>query len=709
MTGPPLFGPIPEADVRPLLAACEILLDRLAKHAPEDGLRALEDLHDLAGPRHETRMVSREDLDAVLKTLVGRQLEAPLAAMIAARVAEPKLRRQGHLLSAWVLAATLRRMRTHPGQRAIHDGLNAMRRLKTRAPMVLAHLSMVPPDIDGVIATLQFVQETKGLTAREQGYLARIAALLRYARDDRDTIRRERDFRLTQHTRTTGSGTIREIPEPLDAQMAGPPALQADDQPPEAFGIVADDKARAYTPGRIARSRAAQAARSAGRRDLSLMAEHDPLTALEVAVLVHAARQDPGSLALNKLLILLAFGPATPETGRASAGRWAWQDKRAGVILMAGLPDFVSLLEEDPEPVESLFLPVPWVPDISLAMRAVKDTPLREDFKTALKTCAPVLSRPLTPGRILRFKGDWLRRAGADPAIAGFLLGMSPGERAQMHYTALDRQILLDWHNRYLREIGLAPGMESADPGRYGARMQIPDGLLRLVFVEQQRRLRNMRLPPIASFAQLRQAHDAYAIHTLMVLYFATGHRPVTRPFEYLADMDLDHGLMWIADKVGRGGRGSRMIVLPDQAQVQLRHWRDHLRRLADRLRPVRPDVVEGRVLPALEERPGAGAPLFFFLDEDGIPQDIDVAGQKRALADILPAPLNWARHVLRSTLVARGAPPDAVDAFFGHAHLGAESFAPASALRIDDLRSIAREVAIILQEHGVEPMESPL
>ncbi len=188
MTGPPLFGPIPEADVRPLLAACEILLDRLAKQAPEDGLRALEDLHDLAGPRHETRMVSREDLDAVLKTLVGRQLEAPLAAMIAARVAEPKLRRQGHLLSAWVLAATLRRMRTHPGQRAIHDGLNAMRRLKTRAPMVLAHLSMVPPDIDGVIATLQFVQETKGLTAREQGYLARIAALLRHARDDRDTL-----------------------------------------------------------------------------------------------------------------------------------------------------------------------------------------------------------------------------------------------------------------------------------------------------------------------------------------------------------------------------------------------------------------------------------------------------------------------------------------------------------------------------------------
>ncbi|RWR29857.1 hypothetical protein D2T29_13825 [Sinirhodobacter populi] len=709
MTGHPLFGPIPEAHVRPLLSACAILLTLLTKHAPAYGLQAMEDLQHFTDSDHESDTTSREELDTVLKTLRGSVLNAPLAAMIAARVAEPKLRRQGHLLSAWVLAATLRRMRTHPGHSAIGEGLHAMRRLKTRAPRVLAHLSILPPDINGVMATLQFVQETKELSKRDQVYLARIAALLRYARDERAAIHRERESRLRRRSCATGPDTVEEIPEALDEQLAGPSGLQADDQPPAAFGIVADGAVRGFTPSRVARNRAAQAARSAGRRELALTAEHDPLTALEVAVLVHAARQEPSSLALNKILMLLAFGTATPETGRTSAGRWAWRDKRAGVILLADLPDFAPLLEGNMERVEDLFLPVPWVPDISLATRAVKDTTLREAFKATLKVLAPALARPLTLGRIMRFKGDWLRRAGADPAVIGFLLGTSPGERAQMHYTSLDRQILQDWHNRYIRALGLVAGLEAADAGRYGARMQIPEALLRLVCEEQQRRLRNRHLPSVASFAQLRQAHDAYAIHTLMLLYFATGHRPVTLPFEYLADMDLGHGLMWIADKVGRGGRGSRMIVLPDQALRQLRYWCDHLRRLADRLRPVRPDVVEARILPALAERPGAGTPLFFLLDDDGCPREIDVTAQKQALSDILPAPLNWARHVLRSTLVARGAPPDAIDAFFGHAHLGTESFAPASALRIDDLRGIAREVERILEAHGIEPMESPL
>lgn len=679
MTGHPLPGPVPQAHVEPLLAACEILLNLLGKQAPAYGLQALEDLHDFVDLSRKTGSVSPNELDAMLKTLRGAQLKAPLAAMLAARVMEPKLRKQGNLLSAWVLAAALRRMRTHPGQRAISDGLHAMRRLKSLAPATLSHLSKLPPDIDGVIATLQFVQETKGLTAKEQGYLARIAALLRYARDERDTIHRARDFGMIERIRTSESDTLKEISEALDEQVAGSSKLQADDQPPNAFGVIADNTMRGFTPGRVARNRVAQAARSAGRRDLALMAEHDPLTVLEVAVLVHAARQDPASLALNKLLVLLAFGTATPGTDRSSAGIWMWRDKRAGVLLSADLPDFTSLLEEDSEPVDDLFLPAPWVPDITLAMRTVKDAEFQNTVKSTLNTLIPPLARPMTPSLIMRFKGDWLRRAGADPAVAGFLLGTSPGERAQMHYTAIDRKTLLDWHNRYIRALGLEPGLELVDPGRYGARMQIPDRLLRLVFEEQRRRLHG-RLPPVASFTQLRQAHDAYAVYTLMLLYFATGHRPVTHPFEFLADMDLDHGLMWIADKVGRGGRGSRMIVLPDQALRQLRSWCDHLRRLAERLRPVRPDVVQNRILPALEERPGAGAPLFFFLDDDGFPHDIDVASQKRVLADILPAPLNWARHVLRSTLVARGARSDVTDTFLGHAHLGAESFAPASA-----------------------------
>lgn len=707
----PLFGPVSQNHAEVLLSACMTLLnhlDRLLAHAPEPAQQAIEDLQLLVGPSASTDAASREKLDSIAEALKGKLKDAPLAAMIAADTADQSLRVEGRVLSAWVLAAALRRLRITPEQNAIGVGLTAMRLLKEKAPGILVHFSPLPTDLGKITTALDVVAETKGLSSKERHYLTRINALLRSARNEGAAIHRTRGLRLTSYLCSSEQGVVDEIPEALDEGVAGPEKLQADDRSREVFGFLADGDG--FAPGRAARHRAAQAARSAGRRELALMAEHDPLTPLEIAVLVQAAQQEPSSLALNKLLALLAFGTATPASLRDGAGDWKSRGQHIGVELWVKLPSFEPVLEDlDTARNDRLFLPAPRLPDVALAMQEVNDKVLRENFTVALKKLTPSLARGLTPGRIMRYKADWLRRAGADPAIVGFLLGISPSERAQMHYTSVDIQILQNWHNRYLQALGLVPAQEVSNHGRYGARMQIPKSLLQLVFEEQKRRLRALRLPPVASFAQLRKAHDAYAIYTLMLLYFATGHRPVTYPFEYLADMDLDQGLMWIADKVGRGGRGSRMIVLPDSARIQVLNWCDHLRRLAERLDRVRPDIVKARILPALETRPREGKPLFFLLDDGGTPLEINVVQQKNALIDILPAPLNWARHVLRSTLVARGAMPDALDAFLGHAHLGAESFAPASALRIDDLRGIAREVERILQDHGAVTSESPL
>ena len=192
-----------------------------------------------------------------------------------------------------------------------------------------------------------------------------------------------------------------------------------------------------------------------------------------------------------------------------------------------------------------------------------------------------------------------------------------------------------------------------------------------------------------------------------MLLYLASGHRPVGQPFERLADFERQTGLLWISDKTGRGGRGTRMIVLPPSALRQIDHWHDHLTRLAARLNWRDRSLVTDRIAPALSLASDA-RPLFFLLGPDGRPRELSADEQKAAFKSVLATPLNWSRHILRSALIGQ-VPGPALDAWLGHAHQGEEGFRPASGLGLRDLRDIADRIEVILAAHGAMPLESPL
>ena len=144
------------------------------------------------------------------------------------------------------------------------------------------------------------------------------------------------------------------------------------------------------------------------------------------------------------------------------------------------------------------------------------------------------------------------------------------------------------------------------------------------------------------------------------------------QPFERLADFERQTGLLWISDKTGRGGRGTRMIVLPPSALRQIDHWHDHLTRLAARLNWRDRSLVTDRIAPALSLASDA-RPLFFLLGPDGRPRELSADEQEAAFRSVLPTPLNWSRHVLRSALIGQ-VPGPALDAWLGHAHQGEDT-----------------------------------
>ena len=706
--GHPYFGPVPAAVLEHVATAGRMLLERGIPRTDPWHAQALADFEALAGDIPCAREIGPAVVERARRALEKRLAQTPAAAMLVQRVDDDFHRATGTALSAWVFAAALQRSRRAPTENAIPEGLDALRRLKQKAPAALAELEPLPQDAASIVTALLQAAETtpRGKTVR--GYFRRIAALLKAAEIARAPIHHQRHSRPESPKTLAGPDGLSVLVDGAtqDPAFAGPAATQIADKVPDVRGVSETDNTGTHAPRRVAVTRTLEAARASARRSLALLADPDPLTPHEVQILVEACRETADDPALQWLLGLLCFGAALPDPDRPGAAHWATRNATIGLHLTVDLPHLDALLDNGiaADAPDGLFLAAPACLEVALIAEGMPEA----EIGPALHRLRPQLARSLALGRIRRWKADWLTRAGADPAIIGFLTGLEPGLRAQMHYTALERRVLEDWHVRVLVEgLGLSPPHRQAEPGRYNARLTLPPGLLRQMFRTHRTRLQGLQPDRRADLDEVAAAHNAFATYTLMLLYLATGHRPVSRPFEFLSDFQLETGLLWISDKTGRGGRGTRLIVLPPSAVAQVRHWCAHLERLAERLALLCPALVDTHVRPALASRAGTGGPLFFLLDgETALPMAPKL--QKAAVADVLPTALNWSRHVLRSALADRHA-GEVIDAFLGHGHLGEEAFAPGSGLGIRDLHALSLDVEALLADLQALPLESPL
>lgn len=702
------FGPVPESVIGHVATAGRMLLERVLPRTDPWRDRALADFEALAGDIPCVGTIDAAVVDRARRALEKRLAQTPAAAMLVQRVDDDFRRATGNALSAWVFAAALQRSRLAPTENAIPEGLDALRRLKQKAPDALAELEPLPQDAASIVTALLQAAETttRGKTVR--GYFRRIAALLKAAEIARGPIHRQRQSRPEAPKSLIGPDGLSVLVDGAiqDPAFAGPAATQIADKVPDLRGVSEPESSEAHAPRRVAVRRTLETARASARRSLALLSDPDPLTPHEVQILIEACRENAAEPAFQWLLGLLCFGPALPDPDKPGAAHWATRNEAIGLHLTVDLPHLDPLVDDEikADAPDGLFLAAP----AGFKVARITDGMPEAEIAPALQQIRPHLARPLALGRIRRWKADWLTRAGADPAIIGFLTGLDPGLRAQMHYTALERRVLEDWHGRALTEgLGLARPHHPAEPGRHNARLTLPPGLLRQVFRTHRTRLQRLRPDCRADLDEVAAAHNAFATYTLMLLYLATGHRPVSRPFEFLSDFHLDAGLLWISDKTGRAGRGTRLVVLPPSAIAQVRHWCDHLERLAGRLALLCPALVDTHVRPALTRHAGTGGPLFFLLDgETALPMAPKL--QKAAVAGVLPTALNWSRHVLRSALVDRHA-GEVIDAFLGHAHLGEEAFAPGSGLGIRDLHALSLDVEVLLADHQALPLESPL
>lgn len=730
-----LFGPLSTQICFDLTAISLALFERYLMHDQARREQAAEDLASFRGALSPYRNHQGDPLWMIREALRGRLQEFPLAAMLAeeSRAEDHATRVAGEALTAWVLAAVLRRMQRSPGQAAIRSAQDATRLLKRSKHSVLSRFRPVPQTMEGVSRSILLLLDEADLPNTVRSYLERIQYLFKATLEDRDAIFRQTTDRSGAiSARGVAQAVTHLSPQILPDPLAGLDWLSAGSedglQDPELAGPlleqeVEDSNTKAYAkakasprhlgPRRIAKRRLSQVVKAIGKRQLSLGADSGSMSPIEIKTLIAYCLDhcDQGSLSI---LCQLIYGTALRLT---SEPRHILQEYEGQLVLEIDLqlPEFPRLFEEEEDhaadfiPEGSLYLELPYGDaTVNLAEQYEDiDGLCRDDVASQhLETAQAAITRPHSWSRIAGYKADWLRRQGCDAAIIGFLTGASPSHRAQLHYSKVCRSLLVYWHRRYMHEaLGLhnVPFPDAA--GTHGSRLDLPKKGLREIFAEQENLFVQWRRKPGLELPHLAARHNAYTSYCLMLLYFASGHRPVGNPFERLADMDLESGLIWISDKTSSGNRGARILILPHIARRQLAHWCTYLERLQHRLKFLVQPNIDARIRAALDPRASDQAPLFFYWGLDDVVIEPSASQQRSALQEILPAALNWSRHLLRSDLLPR-LNGELIDAWMGHAHYGETAFKKSSGLGLGDLRRVADEIDQLLTEYGVAEVE---
>lgn len=299
----------------------------------------------------------------------------------------------------------------------------------------------------------------------------------------------------------------------------------------------------------------------------------------------------------------------------------------------------------------------------------------------------------LTLTRLRNYMGYFLKRSGVDPAIISLLTQQHSINHPGLYYCLFETEQIERAHYNFITAlIRLNENKDTIKIGEFsqatGTQLKINQNAVSAIFKGFTNALSGIK----HSLETLEEFHNLFTLYSLQILFISSGHRPVRNPFESIEIFDLHSQAIFISDKESRSQLSARMIVLPDIAIKQFDFVMRHLTNIRKELTFYKPDLVR-----QINESIQGDKPLFFFLTDGNInyvtPQNLN-----SYLETILPLPLNWHRHFLRSSFSNLSICGDWIDAWMGHADFGDEGFSRFSYLSLDNLSSMAQQLNQLLE-----------
>jgi hypothetical protein len=470
-------------------------------------------------------------------------------------------------------------------------------------------------------------------------------------------------------------------------------------------------------------------------RAISADADYTILTAHEAAVLVHECTQNYKDDASGLLLTAFAFGIKIQGLYKEKV-KYKLDVKSSYIQLTINhklphsslrskkLPLLSNTIYKLDLKIKNYFI---FKKDNELQLNIAN---LMSEAKSHLSLINKKHNTRLTLGRIEKYKTHWLRQRGTDETITSVITGEEVTKNAGQSYANFNTNELISIHSYYLSQHNLSCPENDTKSLRIGSKLYVnQEHLIYLV-----NRLREN----ITQAQSLGLTHPflftEYSLYTQLILALSSGYRPVNDWFGSIGDYNLINGNMWISDKERRNSLSARLIWLPQIAVTQIQHYLAYLNYLVRYWRFSKP-IIGQRIQGALD----GTAPLFFWVYDSKqnyhsveLPEMTDTAAPLQSkkfeikpehayelllspitprtfeynVSRILPLPLNWHRHFMRSEFAERKLSPELIDAWMGHDQISAESLGIYSSLSVHTLKQIAPLTNAILSDLDLQSLD---
>lgn len=300
------------------------------------------------------------------------------------------------------------------------------------------------------------------------------------------------------------------------------------------------------------------------------------------------------------------------------------------------------------------------------------------------------------PKRIARILETQVYNKTQRATIVYWLAGTSNDPPpSSVYYTGIPAAALVETYQNCLRDIwsfGNSPIDFAPRPilaGWVGSRLNPPLSTVSALAPS----LRTAIVSDDKDDQSIRRWHNQYAIYTVHLLMYATGHRPVNDPFDTAGAVDEHLGYTLINDKFLGRDHAVRLVPLPDIAREQWVRYRAHLAGLLSQLSD------EARNFKACLRQQLANSaepfmPFFFLLNEDLNWISLTSSALRTSYPSSWDFPTNLHRHLLATHFLEEAISEEASAQFLGHVDIGTSSLSLQSPFAPDHLFAAARQSA---------------
>src|SRR5690606_35285998 len=189
------------------------------------------------------------------------------------------------------------------------------------------------------------------------------------------------------------------------------------------------------------------------------------------------------------------------------------------------------------------------------------------NFNNVLKRINNKFKTRLTTNRISRYMTHWMVNQNIDSANIGLIAGKSGDFIVSLYYYRVKVSKLLIIYESFLNHLYNESKFRFSKKSEFyvGSHLVPTNTAIQNLFTS----IKNTH----NGACNQNDKHNAFVIYTIMLLFMATGHRPVTDPFGFLKCFCLLTGRVYLNEKNIDKHHEHRIIPLCNTAQKQLQNY----------------------------------------------------------------------------------------------------------------------------------------